>query len=97
MEILSATNGCQAVKIIFRENPRSIVLMDVMMPEMDGYQTIRETRKVSESRCLPIPALTGKAMKGDREKCREAGASDYIAKPAETKELLPILGIWFHR
>ena len=67
------------------------------MPEMDGYQTIREIRKLPEFRALPILALTAKAMKGDREKCLEAGASDYIAKPVDTDQLLSVLRIWLHR
>jgi HAMP domain-containing protein/signal transduction histidine kinase/DNA-binding response OmpR family regulator len=97
MKVLSATNGRQAIKII-RETPDlSIVLMDIMLPKMDGYQTIRKIRKVSDSRALPIVALTAKAMKGDREKCLEAGASDYIAKPVDTDQLLAVLRIWLHR
>ncbi|WP_009963887.1 HAMP domain-containing protein [Verrucomicrobium spinosum] len=97
MEVLSVTNGRQAVKLI-EENPDlSMVLMDIMMPEMDGYQTMREIRKNPEFRTLPIIALTAKAMKGDREKCLEAGASDYIAKPVNTEQLLSLLRVWLHR
>jgi CheY-like chemotaxis protein len=97
MEVLSATNGRQAIKIIRDTPDLSIALMDIMMPEMDGYRTIREMRKVPESRGLPILALTAKAMKGDREKCLEAGASDYIAKPVDTDQLLAVLRVWLHR
>jgi len=71
--------------------------MDIMMPEMDGYQTMREIRKDPQFSALPILALTAKAMKGDREKCLEAGASDYIAKPVNTNELLSLLRVWLYR
>jgi CheY-like chemotaxis protein len=71
--------------------------MDIMMPEMDGYQTIREIRGDERFRSLPILALTAKAMKGDREKCLQAGASDYIAKPVNTEQLLSLLRVWLYR
>ena len=97
MEVLSATNGRQAIELIERTPDLAVVLMDIMMPEMDGYQTMREIRKVPSFRALPILALTAKAMKGDREKCLEAGASDYIAKPVDTDQLLSLLRVWLHR
>jgi CheY-like chemotaxis protein len=69
----------------------------VMMPEMDGYETMRAIRKMRKHRHLPIIALTAKAMKGDREKCIEAGASDYITKPVETEQLLSLLRVWLYK
>ncbi len=97
MEVLSATNGRQAIEIINATPELSVVLMDIMMPEMDGYETMREIRKDPRFRTLPILSLTAKAMKGDREKCLEAGASDYIAKPVNTDQLLSLLRVWLYR
>jgi CheY-like chemotaxis protein len=97
MEVVSATNGRQAIELIKKTPDLSVVLMDIMMPEMDGYETMREIRKDPSFRTLPILALTAKAMKGDREKCLEAGASDYIAKPVNTDQLLALLRVWLHR
>ena len=75
----------------------SIVLMDIMMPEMDGYETIGVIRARPEFKRLPILALTAKAMKGDREKCLQAGSSDYIAKPVNTDQLLSLMRVWLHQ
>ncbi|EDY20755.1 GAF sensor hybrid histidine kinase [Chthoniobacter flavus Ellin428] len=97
MNIISATNGRQAIELIENTPDLSMVLMDIMMPEMDGYETMRRIRNNARFRSLPILALTAKAMKGDREKCLEAGASDYIAKPVNTDQLLSLLRVWLHR
>ena len=97
MDVVSATNGRQAIDIIQTTADLSVVLMDIMMPEMDGYETMREIRKDPRFRTLPILALTAKAMKGDREKCLQAGASDYIAKPVNTDQLLSLLRVWLYR
>jgi CheY-like chemotaxis protein len=97
MRVLTATTGNEAIKLIESNDDIAIVLMDIMMPEMDGYQTMEEIRKNANFRRLPIIALTAKAMKGDREKCLDAGASDYLAKPVNTEQLLSALRSWLHR
>ena len=97
MHVLTATTGKEAIQIIKSTSSVAIVLMDIMMPEMDGYQTIDKIRQNFRLRRLPIIALTAKAMKGDREKCLEAGASDYLAKPVNTEQLLSALRMWLHR
>jgi CheY-like chemotaxis protein len=97
MHVLTATTGMEAIDLVHSTPELAIVLMDIMMPEMDGYQTIAHIRGEPEYRRLPIIALTAKAMKGDREKCLEAGASDYLAKPVNTEQLLSALRMWLHR
>jgi CheY-like chemotaxis protein len=97
MKVLTASTGNEAASLLERTPGVSIVLMDIMMPEMDGYQTMQKIRENPELRRLPIVALTAKAMKGDREKCFEAGASDYLAKPVNTEQLLSALRMWLHR
>jgi HAMP domain-containing protein/CheY-like chemotaxis protein/signal transduction histidine kinase len=97
MNVLTATTGAEAIEIIEQTPSLAIVLMDIMMPEMDGYQTIEKIRQNRAYRRLPIIALTAKAMKGDREKCLQAGASDYLAKPVNTEQLLSALRMWLHR
>ena len=97
MHVLTATTGKEAIEIVNTNPELAIVLMDIMMPEMDGYQTMSVVRENPALRRLPIIALTAKAMKGDREKCLEAGASDYLAKPVNTEQLLSTLRMWLHR
>jgi CheY-like chemotaxis protein len=97
MKVLTATTGSEAIAILNSTPAVTIVLMDIMMPEMDGYQTIGVIRANPNFRRLPIIALTAKAMKGDREKCLDAGASDYLAKPVNTEQLLSALRMWLHR
>ena len=97
MHVLTATTGSEAIALVNETPALAIVLMDIMMPEMDGYQTIENIRRNPAYRRLPIIALTAKAMKGDREKCLEAGASDYLAKPVNTEQLLSALRMWLHR
>jgi len=96
LKVVYATNGRKAIEEL-ESNPRiDLVLMDIMMPEMDGYQAMREIRKMERFRELPIISLTAKAMKGDRERCIEAGASDYIPKPVDPERLLSLLRVWLY-
>ena len=97
MKVLTANTGQEAIDTLDTTDNVSIVLMDIMMPGMDGYAAIHEIRGRSAFRRLPIIALTAKAMKGDRDKCLEAGASDYLAKPVNTEQLLSTLRTWLHR
>jgi CheY-like chemotaxis protein len=97
MNVLSASTGHEAIAMLEARDDIAIVLMDIMMPEMDGYETMQVIRRNPAYRRLPIIALTAKAMKGDREKCLEAGASDYLAKPVNTEQLLSALRMWLHR
>jgi HAMP domain-containing protein/CheY-like chemotaxis protein/signal transduction histidine kinase len=97
MTVLTAGTGREAISTLEATPDMAIVLMDIMMPEMDGYETMQVIRQNPSFRRLPIVALTAKAMKGDREKCLEAGASEYLAKPVNTEQLLSALRMWFHR
>ncbi|HLZ15925.1 MAG TPA: response regulator, partial [Cyclobacteriaceae bacterium] len=95
INVITAESGREAIQIL-RQNPViEMVLMDIMMPEMDGYETTREIRKEHQNNLLPIIAVTAKAMKGDRQKCIEAGASDYIVKPVKIDQLLSLIRLWF--
>ena len=97
MIVLTAGTGREAIATLEKTPEIAIVLMDIMMPEMDGYETMQVIRQNASFRRLPIIALTAKAMKGDREKCLEAGASEYLAKPVNTEQLLSALRMWLHR
>ena len=97
MQVLRAENGKAGIDVLRATPDIDIVLMDIMMPEMDGYETMRAIRNMEQFKSLPIIALTAKAMKGDREKCIEAGASDYIAKPVNAEQLLSLLRVWLYR
>ncbi len=97
MHVLNSTSGREAIEIVQNTPDLGIVLMDIMMPDMDGYETMRRIRAMSEHRTLPMLALTAKAMKGDREKCLDAGASDYISKPVNSEQLLSLLRVWLFR
>ncbi len=96
MNILSAENGYNGIEILKNQDNIDIVLMDIMMPELDGYKTIKKIRELEKFHDLPIIALTAKAMKGDKEKCLDAGASDYIAKPVDIELLLSLLRVWLY-
>jgi CheY-like chemotaxis protein len=94
MDVVAVDSGQEAIQALSERRDVDVALVDVMMPEMDGYVTMTRIRELADFRERPIIALTAKAMKGDREKCIEAGASDYIAKPVNTPELLAMLRTW---
>jgi CheY-like chemotaxis protein len=98
IDVVTADNGRTGIEVL-QQHPMGIdlVLMDIMMPDMDGYETTRAIRKVDGFRELPIIALTAKAMRGDREKSLAAGASDYITKPVEINQLLSLMRLWLDR
>jgi CheY-like chemotaxis protein len=95
MKVLTAMDGKEAISAV-EDSPVDIILMDMMMPEMDGFEAIARLRKIPRFRNLPIIAVTAKAMAGDREKCIQAGASDYISKPVDIDQLLSLLRIWLY-
>jgi CheY-like chemotaxis protein len=97
MIVVSHDNGRDAIRYLQAQPDIDIVLMDIMMPEIDGIDTIREIRKINACRDLPIIAVTAKAMKGDREKCMEAGAWDYLSKPVDTELMVGVLRAWLRR
>ena len=97
MDIVWADNGRDAISRVAGDSQIKVVLMDIMMPEMDGMATMKEIRKLPAGKNLPMIAVTAKAMKGDREKCIEAGAWDYLSKPVNTQDLLTVLRAWLHQ
>jgi CheY-like chemotaxis protein len=97
MAVLSAENGRAAIEVLQGTPDVDVVLMDIMMPGMDGYETMRAIRKMAKFRHLPIVAVTAKAMKGDREKTIEAGAWDYLSKPVDSAQMLGVLRAWLRR
>src|SRR5262249_54407409 len=97
IKVLRAENGREGIEALDQNPDVDVVLMDIMMPEMDGYETMRAIRRIERFKDLPIIALTAKAMKTDRDKCIEAGASDYIAKPLDMDQLLSMLRVWLYR
>ena len=97
MNVISAIDGKDALKQMENNKKIDIVLMDMMMPEMDGYESIRHIRKIPRYRNLPVIAVTAKAMTGDREKCISAGASDYITKPVDVDQLISLLRVWLYQ
>ena len=97
VRVVIGRTGKEGVEQLQGNPDINLVIMDIMMPEMDGYTAMREIRKDERFAGLPIIALTAKAMKGDREKCIEAGANDYLSKPVKTDKLLSLLRVWFQR
>jgi CheY-like chemotaxis protein len=98
MKALYAESGGEGIELLRKnEGAIDVVLMDIMMPEMDGFEATQRIRAIEEFKNLPIIALTAKAMKGDREKCMEAGASDYITKPIDAQQLVSLLRVWLYR
>ena len=97
MEVIGAKNGIEALAILKEHENIALILMDIMMPEMDGYEAMRQIRKQPKHRQLPIIALTAKAMKGDKAKCIEAGANDYLSKPVDTDKLISLMRVWLYR
>jgi CheY-like chemotaxis protein len=97
MKVIYAENGRDCINVLQETPDIDAILMDIMMPELDGYETMRLIRQMDTFKSLPIIALTAKAMKGDREKCLAAGASDYITKPIDTEHLLSLLRVWLFK
>ena len=97
MDVTFAENGKEAIQKLEDSPDFDLVLMDIMMPEMDGYEAIKLIRQKQNFKNLPILALTAKAMKGDRQKCIEVGASDYLSKPIDVERLLSLMQVWLYK
>ena len=97
MEIIKAENGKNALEMLDTHADIDLVLMDIMMPEMDGYEAMRRIRSQGKFRSLPVIALTAKAMKDDKQKCIDAGANDYISKPVDVERLLSLMRVWLSK
>ena len=97
MRVVTADSGPAAIEVLKSGTAVDVALVDVMMPDVDGYETIRQIRAMPQLESLPIIAVTAKAMQGDRERCLEAGASDYIAKPIDSGQLMAMLRVWAER
>ena len=97
MQVLAAKNGAEGLECVNKNSSVDLVLMDIMMPEMDGYEAMQEIRKQERFSNLPVIALTAKAMQGDREKCIKAGANDYISKPVDKERLLSVIRVWLYQ
>jgi len=97
MEVLVAKNGKESLILLEKNDDIAIILMDIMMPTMDGYETMKKIRKQPQHKKLPIIALTAKAMKGDKTKCIEAGANDYLAKPIDSNKLISLMRVWLYQ
>src|SRR5690606_24491937 len=97
INVATAESGKDAIAQLSGNPDINMVLMDIMMPEMDGYETMQKIRREHKNNSLPIIAVTAKAMKGDRQKCIEAGASDYITKPLKIDQLLALMRLWFYK
>jgi CheY-like chemotaxis protein len=97
MQVLYAENGRDGIETLKNTPGIDVALVDIMMPEMDGYETTQKIRREHKNTTLPIIAVTAKAMKGDRQKCIEAGASDYITKPLKVDQLLSLMRVWFYK
>jgi CheY-like chemotaxis protein len=97
INVITAESGHEAIRLLNENDDIEMVLMDIMMPEMDGYETTQKIRREHKNTALPIIAVTAKAMKGDRQKCIDAGASDYITKPLKVDQLLSLMRVWFYK